>query len=258
MAGGSVSFSGDFTMKLSRKELKRPDEFITLVGRVGAWISANLKEVVIAVCVVISLVGAGIGYSAWRLEKNVEAADAFRKIVQELPSYPPFDEAAESKDPVAPDTTKEEWSKVLSELDAFEKQHGSSSLGGPATLYRGKALLSLGRHDEAKTAYRKGADKLSEPYIFLAKEGEAHVLMEQKKWDEAAKIWKEISANEKNPLREFHLWNLGLTFEGAVDMKNALQIYKDFEAKYSDSSLIEKVRARLALLQLQSDTKPKP
>jgi tetratricopeptide (TPR) repeat protein len=116
-------------------------------------------------------------------------------------------------------------------------------------LYRGRAHLELAKYEEALKYYQQAEQALPGSLRYLAKEGEGLVFMGQEKWAEAEKVWVELSKTEDNPLRSFHTWYLGLTQEGAKRPVDAIATYKDFESRFSDSEMIDKVRDRLSALQ---------
>ncbi|MFH1263348.1 MAG: tetratricopeptide repeat protein [Pseudomonadota bacterium] len=218
--------------ELFKQDLKRPDEFQSLFGRILETIVVNRTRIYLLGGALAILAVWGMVWSVQSEKRNQTAAGRLAQILEQLP-----------KGEGAPD-----WQKTATDLDQFLKENGSTSLAPSAKLYRGKALMALGRYDEAATSYREAAHALPKPERFLALEGEGTALMELKQWGEAEARWAAIASDPVNPSRALHTWNLALTQEAGNRTNQAVKTYQDFETAFPDSKLLEKVRSRLTVL----------
>jgi tetratricopeptide (TPR) repeat protein len=215
-----------------RSTLKQPDEFVSFFGSVfqWAWVQKKILYSVLIGVAVISL--ATLGFKYYQLEVSKKAANAFYPIEKQISSG---DE-------------KTDWTKIRTDLDLFVLKFGSSTLAPMAHLYRGRANLHVGDYAKALEAYRTAGKKLPARFRYLAVEGEAYAKMEMKSFTEAETLWKSLSDQKDNPLRAFHLWNLGLSQEAQGHTDQAVATYSRFEKDFPNSQLLDNVQGRLALL----------
>ncbi len=230
--------------RLTKEELKRPDEFVTFMDRLATFVSGHAQSIGLGVLIIFISTGSFLVFSSWKNKKNLAAADALTVI---LKNYP-VDEVNNNVEEGAKGSKPISWDKFITEVDHFLKDHRGTSVARSALLYKAKALMKTGNFESAHKVYEELYPNLSKPYTYLAKEGQALSLMERKKWVEAEKIWTDLSKGEDNPFRAYHLWNLGLTQEGASKVEEAVKTYRDFESRFPNAALLEKVRARLAIL----------
>jgi len=120
-------------IKINRKQLRQPDEFETLTGRVLAWAEENTRLVIgaLAVAVAVALVVLLVGRVS--ASRNETAADGFRRAKASFDAGK-FAEAAEAFGTTAHD-------------------YAQAPFGRLAALYRGHALARQGNVAEAATAY---------------------------------------------------------------------------------------------------------
>ena len=219
------------------KELRQPDEFVGFFAKIVAFLSARLHLVLWIGGALVAAIVASMVWFYVADQKNAKAADALNAILKGFPSV-----YAEKDFPVA------SWEELLKKLDEFEKTHGSSGMNRTASLYKANINMRLGKFEEALKSYEALETELSKPYHYLAKEGRAQALGELKKWDEAEKVWKELSQAKDNPMRAQHTLFLGATQEEKGAFKDATVTYQMFESEFPASQLAEKARARLAVV----------
>jgi hypothetical protein len=68
-------------IKIRRKDLRRPDEFVEVTGRVWQWILARRRLVASVAGVTLALLAAVVGTQQYRQHRLDRAADGFRKAV---------------------------------------------------------------------------------------------------------------------------------------------------------------------------------
>ena len=219
------------------KELKKPDEFVGFFGKIAQNLLAHSRKVLVFTSIAFTVGVFALGIWQWRKTQNLKAANDLSEILKAYPSlYQTHD------------FPKASWEDLLKKLDEFSMTHSSSSLTAVAGLHRAQILMKLGRFEEALAQYDKVSRRLSGPYGAIAKEGMAYALVEQKKWAEAEKIWKELSERSDNPMAADHLWNLAQVQESEGAKERAIETYQRFETKFPSAPQLDKVRERLSSL----------
>lgn len=222
---------------LSEKELKKPDEFVGFFSRLAQYIKDHASTVT---WFLAGLLVVGLGTAAWlsvASMKNAKAADELNAILGEYPSM--YSEKS---------FTSDSWKGLLERLSSFRKTHAGSSLADAAGLYQAHVHMKLTQYAEAETLYRRLETKLRKPYSYLAYEGEAESLLEQKKYPEAEKIWRYLSEANDNPMQAKHLWSLAMTLEFKNARSEALKVLQDLEAKFPNSPLANRAKSKIAEL----------
>jgi hypothetical protein len=121
-------------VKIRRKDLRQPDEFMELTGRVWQWLAANRGLAVAAGGVVVAVLAGAIGIQQYREYRLLDAADAFRKALVLLHD-----------------------GETRAAAEAFGQVPAAGAYGALANLYRGQAALAAGDVTLATEAFRASA-----------------------------------------------------------------------------------------------------
>ena len=115
--------------KLTSKDLKQPDEFVTATGRVVQWAQDNRSTVQgIAGLFVLGLLTIVLG-SLWSNSRNARANQEFYSAIELYGA--------------------EQWAEAYEGFDALADSLGGTDYGRLATLYAGRSALKIGRFPEA-------------------------------------------------------------------------------------------------------------
>jgi len=117
------------TKKLHRKELRQPDEFISLSGRVVAWARNNALAVQIAAGTIVALVLV-VGGVRWYVQSR--DANAARQFYGASELF-----------------KREQWEPAQKDFAAVAASYGSTPYGSLAKLYAGRAALNANKPAEA-------------------------------------------------------------------------------------------------------------
>ncbi|HJU28702.1 MAG TPA: tetratricopeptide repeat protein [Candidatus Binataceae bacterium] len=143
--------------KISRKELKRPDEFVTFVDSVGEFLADNLFRVIIGAVVVIALVAAGFAISFYESHRTRVAAEDFYQGMRSL----------EHKD----------YKQAEQKFVELARSHGNSAPGRLAQFYLASAYLDDKQPAKARDtleAFLKRPDRTTFTQMALAQLGVAN------------------------------------------------------------------------------------
>jgi predicted negative regulator of RcsB-dependent stress response len=120
--------------KIDRKALRQPDEFVTIVGRGGAWLREHQQVAVVAVGGIVA-VGVLFGLLAWNASRQqAQSAARFHE------AYTAF--------------RNERWEEASRAFGDVADTFAGSPFGRLARLYRGHALARQQDAAGAETAYR--------------------------------------------------------------------------------------------------------
>jgi len=117
--------------KIKTKDLKAPDEFVTLVDRIGNYLTENLARVIIGAAAFIALAAVIFTYAFYRAHQNQVVADRFYDALTAL--------------------NHKDYSTAEHSFEALA-QTGSGTLAGLARLYAASAYMSDNKPTHARDA----------------------------------------------------------------------------------------------------------
>ncbi|MHB1012055.1 MAG: hypothetical protein ACYC37_04005 [Desulfobacteria bacterium] len=224
--------------RLSRRDLKGPDEFISTFGRIVAWCKENRAKAAtgaIALVVVVGLVLGSRAYLQW--EENKSARDL----------WPTLDRAQEVlQAPYAADPSQ------LAAVEKFLQEHVRNHPNTRATVYSlyylGSIAFYRGEYDLAITRFRAGIATGKEAGImrYLLREGIASSLEAKGDFAAAAAAYRDAGsvagANLKTQSRMGEARVLGL----AGKKTEAAALYRLILKEIPETPLRDLVEIQLA------------
>jgi tetratricopeptide (TPR) repeat protein len=245
--------------KLSRKQLRQPDEFIGFWTRTAAAVdrfaSSHTRALIVSATALATVVAGSVVITQLSERRAIAASDALDRV-----------ERIETADLIAPGSTpkddglphfateKERLEAALKELDgAFGSGHGP--LSAEAMLARGNLLLDLDRADEAIATYEKVlAGHLDDHLRFLAREGLGYGYERKGRLDDAQRVLSKLGDDARD-LGGFYkdraLYHQARLAELRGNPADASRLYKEVLEKSPTTSLREEITNRLALLELK-------
>jgi tetratricopeptide (TPR) repeat protein len=214
--------------KISRKELlKKPDEFITTSNRIYAWITKNLKAVILTGVTVVLLVAAAWGYLAYRSYREAQAQQKYFAAVE------------------------------LQDLDQKIKNLKAVTSDFSGTKGSDKAWVSLGNlyfqkkdYPQAIQAYQTAlsGNRFPQDFQTLTRESLAYALEEKEDLKGAAALFTQILNGADPLLKENAYLNLARVYQKMGQTKEAKAALQNFLKAYPNSNYAPLVRDRLARL----------
>ena len=129
-------------IKIKKKEIKRPDEFITFSARIITWCRENLKivtGVTAGVALFIVILGAAFVFKA---NREANAADLYQKALALYPSGSPGG------------NNLAEYAQATTALEEIQQRYGSTAVATTALVDLGNIYFDQGAYDKTIRCYR--------------------------------------------------------------------------------------------------------
>lgn len=118
--------------KISRKELKQPDEFFTFLEQSRAFILGNLQQVITSAAVVLAAALIAIGIYTYERHRDAVAGDRFYRAMTEL--------------------TQKNYKQAESDFEKLAEDEPGRRVGQLARFYLASAYLEDGKPEHARDA----------------------------------------------------------------------------------------------------------
>lgn len=214
--------------KMTLKEVKAPDEFLTSMGRVieflqlyGGWIAAGTALVVVAIVAGILL---SRRHDAALVEESLRFYGALAPVVA-------ADVNAKGDDEKGTTEVRAKLEKAAGDIERFVSEHEGSPLVGVAWAVRGAALWLAGQPGEALSAFekslQKGGDSTWKPILLEAAGAAAEAAG---RLEDAGRYYAEMTKTGSRLFRAvgyLHLGDLAHPLaEGGGDAARAREAYQ--------------------------------
>lgn len=206
--------------KITKKQLKEPDEFLTLTQRAYRFAADHLREIVIGIGLCIFVVGSVFLYQWWQKQKEEKASQelgAALAIYQQVSS--PFREGS-----------PQEFQLLTAKFDEVAKNFPGTPSGRLSLLYKGTLHLRTKEFDEAIQAYQAFLDKGGKEglYRFVALDGLGYAYEGKKDFEKALQAHQKIlDLGSGLPMADVYL-NIGRCYEKLGKSKEAVENYQAF------------------------------
>jgi tetratricopeptide (TPR) repeat protein len=245
--------------KLSKKELKQPDQFVgfwQLAGaRIGKFAADNAKVLVISISALATLAVGSVVLTYVEEGRAARASMALDRVQRIAAAELSASGTAPKNDSIPRFPTEKERSEAaLAALEAhFKPMRGP--LGPEAALVHASLLLDLGRADEAQGIYEKLlSGKLDARLKFLAHEGLGYAFEKKGKLSEAQATFAKLGGDAAS-LGGFYKDRARYHEARLAEMQGnpaeAARIYHEVLDKNPTTSLRDEISNRLALLELK-------
>jgi len=196
--------------KISRKELKQPDEFQSIFETAGLFFELHMTEALLGVAALVVIVAIALGFYYYEAHRGREAAARFDQALSDLQGGK-YDAAEKELSSLATDEPHRAVGRLanlyLATAYLEQKQPAKARdlllrylAEDDASLFRGAALddlavtyEELGDYKQAEDTYRQ-ASKIEGPEQVRAELGMARMLQKQGKRAEAISVYDEFLA----------------------------------------------------------------
>ena len=223
--------------KRSRKNLlKKPDEFITLTGRVIEFASAYQKQLFYALSVVVAVALVIFGYRFFAQRAETKA---FAALAQIMANYEADKKAS---------SAQEAYRKAAEELQSLIKKNGGNAGGKLARVRYADISYDAGDYHKAIELYKQSLNDFKDNqlvyHLILSDLGYAYESIEDDR--DAAKYFEELSSATDSGMRDEALFNLGLLYAKLGDAASSRKAFQEIVSKYPNSMYFEMAQEKLS------------
>ena len=189
-------------MKHTERQHLKDNELAIALTQAQSWAAANSKSLAAILLAIVVIGGAVVVYMAYRnnADNQARAALAEAMVIEEARVMPPGPPPGTTNDPNAvggqlPGTYPTEQAKLEAALPKFQAAadaYPSHDAGITARYHAAKALVALGRFDEAVKAYDKVIEGGSGLLQRSARLGKAEAQLRAAQYDPAIATLKQI------------------------------------------------------------------
>jgi len=245
--------------KVSRKDLKEPDEFLSFTVRALKWINEQKVALIIGTLAVIVVV---LGTFAWRwysLSKEKAASVDFIKAREILDArvIPRDDAAGTSVSDGSFSSEDDKFRAAIAEFEQVIKSHSNSATAALATYYVAEYSRRVGDYDKAISnfkSYLKTEGPSGELAAF-AVEGIAASLEAQGKEDQALQQYQRLTEPPFNMQPDRGLFHVARLEQKAGHTAEAVRLYNEIIEKYPKTTYMRDIQDRLIMLE-KPENKP--
>jgi len=241
-------------MKSQDRHKLKENEFARTVMQASEKIGSRGRDLMWGIIVVVVLLVAVGGYTAWRQAKDNRATESLATAlaIYHSPVVPMAAPAPGSPAPVQqPGTYVTEEAKNQAALPKFLEtadQFPSADAGVTARFYAAGILSSLGRYGEAEQRYQEVVNRAGTSlYSRTARLGLADVQVAQKKFDSAINIYTELSRDTASQMpADGVLMQLGRACVLAGRKEEAVRAFTRVTEEFPESMYAEDAKQALA------------
>jgi len=118
--------------KISRKELKQPDEFQTFVSNAQEFLLNNLTQVIVSAAIVLAAGGFAVGLYYYEIHRDAVAGDRFYNAISAL--------------------NKKQYAQAEADFEKLANDESRREVGKLSRFYLGSAYFQDGKLDKARDA----------------------------------------------------------------------------------------------------------
>ena len=204
--------------KIRRKELKKPDEFITFGSRIIAWCQDNIRIVIGAlagVAVLILIISAVFLFKARRETKA-------RGLYEEALSLYQV-ESSGSAGAI-------NYSMAAAKLEEVKQRYHSTTVATNAIIDLGNIYFQLGDHEKAISCYTDFLQRtdVSHPLYDQALESLGETYEAKGSWQEAVEVYQRLASEGTPAYQAQAQLYLGRVYEAIGDQQKAMTHYDNY------------------------------
>jgi tetratricopeptide (TPR) repeat protein len=227
--------------RITKKQLREPDEFITLTERAIHFVGEHGKKMIAGGILFLVIIVAILFYQMWERKKDEEAARAYG-VASEM-----YEKGIAQAREGSPQDDKE----IMAKFDEVIAKFPRTLFGRLSLIYAGNIRLRQGEYDGAIKAYSAFIENAGkqELYKYFAWDGLGHAYVGKKDYGKAIEAYQRILDVGKGfQSEEAHL-NIGYCYEKMGKTKEALENFNAFLKKSKKSLLANVISRKVSLLE---------
>ena len=246
-------------MKTTERHHLKDNELAIALQQAQSWAGSNSKTLTTTIAAIV-VVGVGVlGYMAWKSNTDNKARQLLAEamVIEEARVMPPGPPSGTTNDPTAiggqlPGTYPTEKAKLEAALPKFQAAadaYPSNESGLTARYHAAKALVTLGRFDEAVKQYDQVIAGSSALLARSARLGKAEAQLRAAQYDPAIATLKQIVDQRDASLpAEAVLMELARAYRLAGNTEEARKTLQQVVEQHADSQYASEAKAELEKL----------
>jgi predicted negative regulator of RcsB-dependent stress response len=236
--------------KYTRKQLRKPDEFISISMRLWDVVRRHASRVLAMMAVAVLIIG---GVWTWSYFADAKASKATGTLSRAFDIYnqtifPTVDKLPPSEDGIPRFRTREGKLKAADKEFSKALDEAGGKLGAMTLLMRASVRYDQGRYDKALKDYQDFLSKSDdESYRYMAQEGIAYCYEGSKALDKALSHFRKLPRNGERKWAAIYHEARILAKQGKK--KDAAKLWRQVIGKASDKTLVNRASDHLAQLE---------
>jgi tetratricopeptide (TPR) repeat protein len=228
-------------IKVQRKDVTEPDEFISTTSRATVYVRNNYRVLIPVAGAVLVLVLITVIWSYYRAGRERSAREVFNQAVAL------YQTEGRGKAEQPSDQT---YREALTRFTALADSYGSTTAGMAALFYLGESSYHLRDYDKAIEYYNRFISR-SRPGSYLrcfAYEGLGYCYEEKQDYAKAVDFYKRALAEPSPAVPDLLYGAVARCYDALNDKANALEYYKKIATDARGSMLLTIAGDRLRAL----------
>lgn len=236
------------TKRITRKEIKQPDEFITFSARAIEFALAHRREIIIGVASVLALCLLIWAVSAYSNKKEAQASRLLAQAQALLQPISPEAQAGQSV-PAEGQADPEKAAQALVLLQDVAENYKRTEAGKVAQILLGQRYYEEGNYDAAIDTYGAFLKKAKKPELkAMAREGLAYAHEAKDDFSQAAICYEKLSKSSLTNVQGWAYLGLARCYERLGEIQKATDAYRTLLSEHPQHPKAEEARANLARL----------
>jgi len=231
--------------RITRKEMKR-DDFVTAMGRVTLWMEKHAREVLILGGLLVAAAIASVVVWQFLGRREEKASLLLARGVEMFHAQVQGADSTDRPGGLSYGSGDEKYRAVLDQMDALIQTYPRSEAGRLALYYKGVALTSLRKPQDAVKAIQ---DFLaSSPGNFaapMARAALARALDDAGEPQKALEQYEQLSRGEGAYPPQAALLEMGICLEKMGKKNEAKKIYERITREFPNSDYSQEAQGRL-------------
>lgn len=230
-------------LKRPAKKIEEADEFISTFARARKGFIENWRLFAIGFVLLVLIVVVVVLWMRTLEQNEKHASFLLSQGVTKL----------KEADGLTGEEAGDTYNEALGVLRNLIEEYGSTESGELGFFYLGKCLSRLKRYGEATQQYEKflSMDRNNQLYHSLALRSLGFAYQNEKDYEKALACFRELTQMEGSFLRGESILALARIYEEMGQKQKALEAYRDFLTQYPDSTELNRIQRRVALLEKQ-------
>jgi len=232
--------------RITRKEMKR-DDFVSAMGRFTLWMEEHVKEALLLGGALVAVVIGSIFLVQYLNQREAKASALLGRGLDMLHAPVRGDGSTTPAEGLSYGSEPEKLQAVVAQMDSLMQTYPRSRSGRLALYYKGLALDSLGRTEEALKSLSEFLEASPENYAApMAQAAMARMLQNTGQSQKALEILERLSKQTSGAYPpQAALMEMGRCLEGMGKQDEARKVYERLTKEYPDSDYSREAQERL-------------